>query len=453
MTEPPLLAPESPAPAAPAAARPARLRRALAAVARHPERALLAVVLLAVIGFAVAAVAGHLVAFYHFRAGRSCVEKYRDAEALGHFRYCLQVWPRDPETLLLAARAARRRRAFADAEQYQERYLACVGEDDDLTLEGLLLRAELGELDEVRLALEKLVDQGHPATGLILEAQARGYLRQFRLVDAMERLRRWQQRDPDNAQIAYLRGQVFDRSVNLHEAIASYRRALKADPEHDDARRMLAGHLLDLAQGREALPHLTYLVRRYPDDLPLRVLLARCRSQLGQASRAEALLDEVLARDPENGPALAERGNLALQRGDNERAETCLRKAAARDPTNYQAHYQLYQALKRLGKADQARALDKRLDMMRADIQRIQDIVRGQMQARPHDPALHYELGMIYLRAGAAGEGLRWLHSALGQDPNYAPAHRALAAFYQQTGSPGRAAHHRQRAQAANNHG
>jgi Tfp pilus assembly protein PilF len=53
---------------------------------------------------------------------------------------------------------------------------------------------------------------------------------------------------------------------------------------------------------------------------------------------------------------------------------------------------------------------------------------------------------MISLRAGAAEEGLRWLNSALKEDPHYAPAHKALADYYQRHGDFNRAAQHRQKA-------
>src|SRR5262249_1463637 len=62
-------------------------------------------------------------------------------------------------------------------------------------------------------------------------------------------------------------------------------------------------------------------------------------------------------------------------------------------------------------------------------------------------PAVYHEVAMIALRAGLAKEGLRWLQSALQVDPNHIPTHRALVIFYQETGSPILAAHHRAVAQ------
>ena len=66
-----------------------------------------------------------------------------------------------------------------------------------------------------------------------------------------------------------------------------------------------------------------------------------------------------------------------------------------------------------------------------------------EIQRAPHNPNLHYEAGMIALRAGAIQDALRWFESALREDPNHAPTHRALAEYYQKMGELGRAARHR----------
>jgi tetratricopeptide (TPR) repeat protein len=400
------------------------------------------------VAFAVKVARDGLWAASHLRAARDCLDGYRNAEALEHLRSVLEIWPNDRETLLLAARACRRQMAFADAEAYLDRYQAAQGEDDDLTLETVLLRAERGEMDAVRVFCQNLVEQEHPGTPLILEAMANGYLRAFRLKDALYCLKIWQKRQPDKPQVYYLQGKVFDQSLNFQEGIANYRRVLELDAGNDDARLLLAAKLLDVAQAAEALPHLRYLMKRLPGNPLVPLLLARCQHQLGRLREAEKTLDRLLARSPELGLALAERGSLALQQGQNKAAERWLRRAAAREPGNYQIHFQWHQALVRTGQTEEARRVDGRMKQMERDIKRIQEIVTQKMQESPHDPELHYEVGMIALRAGAIQEGVRWLESALREAPGYRPAHEALAEYYTRIGNPGRAARHREMAQA-----
>ena len=79
---------------------------------RQPQRSLMivALLLLIVAGTGIAGV--WLWASYHLRAGRSAMEHYHTAVALPHLQAVLSVWPHDPETLLLASRAARRAGLF-----------------------------------------------------------------------------------------------------------------------------------------------------------------------------------------------------------------------------------------------------------------------------------------------------------------------------------------------------
>ena len=69
------------------------------------------------------------------------------------------------------------------------------------------------------------------------------------------------------------------------------------------------------------------------------------------------------------------------------------------------------------------------------------------MNVRPRDPALHCELGRLFLERGNRPAAERWLLSAVQLDPHYRPAHEALAAFYEEQGDAEKAAQHRREAQ------
>jgi hypothetical protein len=68
------------------------------------------------------------------------------------------------------------------------------------------------------------------------------------------------------------------------------------------------------------------------------------------------------------------------------------------------------------------------------------------MAQKPHDPALHAELGALLIEMGHAKVGENWLHSALRLEPACRPAHAALADLYQARGDSVRAAFHRRQA-------
>jgi predicted Zn-dependent protease len=364
-----------------------------------------------------------------------------------HLLACLTVRPHDAEALLLAARASRRASRLEDADHFLDLYQAAHGKDDEnLFLERVLVKVQRGELDSVSNYCQSLVEQNHPATPLVLEAIAQGCLRMYRAAEAENALKDWLQREPDNPEALCIQGQVYDLQMRMHDAVASYRHALMVDDKLDEARMRLCNVLMQLGLADEAQPHLEYLAQRFPHNPMLQVHLARSRDRQGRTEEANRLLDELLAHSPNFAPALFERGKLAQRAGETEEAERLLRKAVQLEPGDYQTNYQLWLCLDQSGKADEARKVWQHMDQISEDMKEIQDIATHKMQRRPHDPELHYKIGMISLRAGSPEEGLRWLNSALKENPNYAPAHQALANYYQRTGDFNRAAQHRQKA-------
>jgi Tfp pilus assembly protein PilF len=65
------------------------------------------------------------------------------------------------------------------------------------------------------------------------------------------------------------------------------------------------------------------------------------------------------------------------------------------------------------------------------------------IHAAPSDPAPRHEAGVILFRNGQEQEGLRWLASALQQDPNHRPTHELLVEYFEKHGQPEKAAQHR----------
>jgi Flp pilus assembly protein TadD len=383
---------------------------------------------------------------YHIAAAASSARRYHNLQAQHHLDRCLALRPHEPRALLLAARVAWRLGSFDLSERLLDQYQEARGGDDDHALEHVLLRAARGDVAEVEAYCRARIEEDHPAAGLVHEAVAAGLVRRYRLREADDALRAWQQREPDNTQALLQAGNLCELRLQLPEALERYRRAVELDPARDEARLRLVGVLVHNNSGQEALPHAEYLRRCLPDNPRVHLLLAQCQALLGRQDEAARTLDELLRRWPHHGPALGERGKLALRDGDAVRAEALLREALARDPASTTTRHLLAQALRRNGKEEQARAEEDRLAQMNEDEDRIQKIALVEMQQRPNDPALCAEVGVISLRAGAVSEGLRWLRRALEIDPGNAAAHRALEDHYQRAGNATLAARHRRQA-------
>ncbi len=105
------------------------------------------------------------------------------------------------------------------------------------------------------------------------------------------------------------------------------------------------------------------------------------------------------------------------------------------------------QALQQQNKTEQAKAELHKAEEIKDRIERLSDLRTRRMSEQPLEPALHCEMGVLLLRGGYKDVGERWLKSALGLNPDYKPAHAALAEYYQQQGDRERAAEHRRRAE------
>jgi tetratricopeptide (TPR) repeat protein len=417
---------------------PGTFRAALSGLLRN-RRLWAAAVLLGLLAAGVALVVPPLRGWYHFRVARVELERYHNRQAIIHLQACLRAWPNDPEVLLMAARAARRARAYDEAERSLEKYQQVRGLDEAGSFERLLLSAERNLDHHVVARCHRSVEQDHPDSALILEALARGYLRQYRLSEGRVCLDLWLKRTPDNTQALTLLGQFhLDYERALDRAVAQYRRAVEIDPDHEEARLGLAITLLESRDFAGAAPHLERLRRDQPDNLRVQVGLAECRYALDEPAAAVGLLDDILARHPDFAPALALRGRIAVENGEHAAAEAWLRQAVQRAPSDNEARYTLIRCLYRNDKAGEARAHEKWLKQRERDVKEFHEIVTRDLVKRPRDPALHCSLGQLLLRSGHQEEGLRWLHSALRLNPQYAPARQALAEHYNK-GKPDKA--------------
>ena len=386
--------------------------------------------LLVLVGVGVALIGPHVRAGYHLHAARTELQRHHNRQAIQHLQACLRTWPSSSEALLLAARAARRAHAYDEADRCLQKYYQVRGLDEAGGFEQLLLAVQRNVDDHLVAQCRHHVEQEHPDTILILEALAQGYLRHYRLPEARFCLNLWLERQPDNPQALCLMGQFhLDYERAPDRSIEKYRRAVQLDPDHEEARLGLAVALLESRGFAEAAPHLEHLRQSQPDNLRVQVGLAECRYALDESDEAHRLLDRALTRQPEFAPALALRGRLALESGEHRTAETWLRQAVRRAPSDHQARYNLIRCLNHNDKAREAQQHEKWLRQREQDVKRFHEIVTRDLAKSPRDPALHCTLGELLLRSGHEAEGLRWLDSALRQNPQFPPARRALAEY------------------------
>jgi tetratricopeptide (TPR) repeat protein len=378
-------------------------------------------------------------------ARQGLAEEHFD-EAQRHADRALWVRRNWVSTSVLAARIARLRGAYSEAERYLSRCGQRGEMREPVQLEWLLLRCQRGEVDELAPNLLALVDGNHAESAAILEAVAGVYMRQTRYLEALRCLDRWVERDPDSVRARDWRGWVSNQLDHRGQAISDYERALELQPGRSVVRLRLAELLVASSRYPEAVPHLERLRDEQPDNPAVLVALARCRVVQSRADEARSLLDAVLATHPDHFEALFARGKLELDGGNFAEAEHWLRQALQQTPRDADARYSLYRSLQ--GQPNRQREAQEELarwEQIRRTGDRLTRLLRTELDAHPNDPDLAEEAGELFLQMGEDQPGLFWLQRALALDPRHVASHRALIAYYERTNNPAKAEEHRQR--------
>jgi tetratricopeptide (TPR) repeat protein len=287
------------------------------------------------------------------------------------------------------------------------------------------------------------VQKDHPDAVPILEAMSKGYLITFRLVPALECLDTWLKRRPDDIQALLLRGQTLDKLQRHENAIADYQRIIDLDPQNSEAREKLGRALTQAKQFAQAKEQFEWLRQKKPHDPAVLLGLARCYRALAQDDQAAPLLDALLTDQPNHVDALVERGKLHLDALQLKEAETCFVHAVQESPYEREAVYNLVLCLGKLKKNTEFQKWKGRLDHIEAELKRLADIT-SKIKQNPGDAGLRCEAGKIFLANGNSKEGLRWLHSALDEDPDHPETHKVLRDYYRRSGQLDLAAVHEQ---------
>jgi len=321
------------------------------------RRILLIALLLLAIGGMLVHLARQAWATSRFRAAEAALLDRDFPRVRGLLEECLHIWPRDDQVLLLAAQAARRDGATADAERLLDAAGRAHAVPDAVELERLLLQLQNGDTRHIDHLLA--VCRAHPATAesrLILEAAIVGSLHRVDVALALTCLELWDghcDRAPDRLQSWIWAGEIAIRTGDVDTAAGHFRRVVEAEPDHDQARRRLA-ELLSRSAPREALDHLDQLRNLPPDDRDVRLTRARCFRSLGEHEQATRLLDELLTTAPGDYEALLELGEISLELRRWDAAERWLRAAIALQPNRRDPNLALARCLQLAGRPEDA---------------------------------------------------------------------------------------------------
>jgi tetratricopeptide (TPR) repeat protein len=381
---------------------------------------------------------------YH-QAARQALQVTDLDEALRQLERSLAVQPDDAQVRLLAARTARRLDSYAAAGRHLREYERIQGADKVSEREWFLQGVQQGDVAGHEQTLRSLAAQDPRQAPFVLESLAKGYLNCLSWGDAVDCLSFALERWPGHAPLRVLRGRAYESTHQKESALADYRRAVEAAPRYREGRLRLALALQEGGFNHEARAHFAFLYQEAPEEPEVLLGFARCCSENHDLEFADQLLQRLAERHPHFVPGLVEAGRLSLYLQHGEQAERLLLRAQAISPSHLEAQRLLEACYEARGKGDELAAVRRRLhETHRGDLQLVRLLDR--CRDFPGDARVRFDIGAWILQHGDEPGGLRWWFSSLYVDEHCRPAHEALADYFERTGQPRWAAHHRQRA-------
>lgn len=373
---------------------------------------------------------------------KAALNRYDLKSAAAHLDEYLQQRPEDASAWFLAGRTARRLSRFNQAEKYLIRCQELGGITEATRLEWDLLQIQQGRLGDLHLRLRQTIPPDHPDSWIVLEALIQGYLRTGRLLDVLEACDLWIGLHPEHPWPWRWRGEVFEQLQNYSRALKDYQKALDRAPENPEILLALGNLCLKASKPNAAIGHFQRLLQQTPDNTDALLGIAACKLEKGQAEEALPYLRPVLESTSVPAEALLLRAKVAMDSDKPLEAEPWLRKVLNQAPDQAEALHVLIQCLTAQGKVEEADRLRPKLEQLRRDLKRYNDLIR-EIARKPDRSDLRHEMGVICLRLGRDQEALVWLNSALKAKGDHTKVHEALANYYEKKGDQARAASHR----------
>ena len=233
-----------------------------------------------------------------------------------------------------------------------------------------------------------------------------------------------------------------DRVRMMEIALTDGRRVLELDPGNDAVRREVVWLALHVGQHAEAEAECRQCLVVAPDDPWLNYLQAKILHARARRDEAASVLDPIVRTQPGFTDALLLRATLYHEADQSAQAVPLLRQALAQKGCpRRDCLYRLGLALAATGQEEEARKVMAEVDLLNLTWSITNDRF-------PNNPSMRVQIAEAMLGAGRADEANTELDAVLAAIPDFAPAHRVKALYYDRIGQPDRAAEHRRRGQS-----
>ncbi|HET9178570.1 MAG TPA: tetratricopeptide repeat protein [Terriglobia bacterium] len=248
--------------------------------------------------------------------------------------------------------------------------------------------------------------------------------------------------NPNDAEANGELGMLLDVYKRRDFAAICYERAHQLDPKSFRWPYYLGS--LRTEQGDRAGATATFreALRLDPDYLPARLKLAESLLTSGKLEAAGSMYDAIIKGHPGVAEAYYGLGRIRTAQGDLAGAVKSYQKACELFPAYGAAHYALARAYRRLGDLRKSEEQLKLHDANPTLVPPIQDPLRDALRTRDRGPASIVEQGIQLEEAGRIEDSIAAHLKALELDPGLALAHANLIILYGKTKQPEKAGEH-----------
>jgi len=307
---------------------------------------------------------------------------------------------------------------------------------------------ELHQAGDVLGAIEsyKAVLNLEPAHAGARSNLGAAYVRLGRYADAVEQYQQALAVDKDNPTFRFNLGLAFYKSARMTEAAAELSQVIERQPDHRNARLVLADCHLQLGRFQQVVDVLASFETMYGEDRAFAYILGSAYIETDRADDGQRLIDRIFAA----GTTAESRLLLATARmrgGDYPAAVAELRDAAKLNPQLPVVHSLLGRALLRTGdQAGAAQAFMRELavnpndfhanlelaELRKRDQQfdEAETYVRRALRIRPNDAASRFSLAGVYVSTGKTDDALGLLEAIVKDEPKFREAYVLLATVY-----------------------
>lgn len=331
-----------------------------------------------------------------------------------------RVWRPNANWYFLKSRVNRRLGRFDQVGPALLMAMKLGWDVNDLKWEQNLALLQSGRFDEADIRWDQLFNHAGSDGPEICKAYVQLAFSEFRISDARGVLRAWQADFPNDPEAFGMEAKLEEAYLNWQQAFDLHQEAMKKAPHRSELKNSVARCSSKLGKHQQTIE----LVESIPVEERTTEsweLLMQSLIELNQPEDAKQVFETASTRFPDSLRLKRMHGAILLEDGQFEQVVAEIEPVIEVNPADTESIFIYGQALQASGRAEEAQRYLELAKTGSEEIARLGDL-HGQLLEDNRNPALRFEIAMIYYQYKSHEEGIIWLKNLLQVFPDYQPA-------------------------------